>query len=253
MDLKETLGHGDFRKELENRGLSKDKVFRHISIAKFFLSNGESNVATLQHLKPSQVLELTKLPDEKKQQLTPEAIEEYGQLSVRNLKAVVKQEVEDFKLEQQGQDELQNTKAQLTTLQQENAQHVTALNQEQLRKAPETLYGTHPLVAHIKQVMPGASEHCVQSAMLARQLLNQLSSVSDQQAAQLGAEAVYHWLGPVYRQLGVVLTQIEQQYSDEYLNKESLMPSYDEDEWQRAEQQRQTIIAEHQIYQGALV
>jgi len=151
MDLREAVGHGEFIKSLEQRGIERRKVNRYINIAKFFMEAPEANGIALSHLKPTQISILTKLPEEQKQALTPEKIEEYAPMSTRALEAEVKQ----LRLAFDEQDNLANEnhrlKAQLKASQRDYANKVTELNHEQLIKTPEKLFGLHVEVANTRQ------------------------------------------------------------------------------------------------------
>lgn len=244
MDLREAVGEGNFKAELEKRGLSRSRIYRYIDIAQFFLTADEALVPTLGHLKPSQIDELTRLPAPKKQSLTPAEIEELGRLSVRNLRSVVRQICLEHSEEEKLAAENQVLKRRLEQAQLEAFEAIQEANKEALRKAPQTVYGYHPLVAHIKQVMPEATEHATQAAMLGRHFLSQLQSLPNNQQARLGAEALYFWVETAWRQLGHVLSQLKAQYPTPEIDN-APAPSYDPAEWQFAESRRQLVAEVH--------
>ncbi|GAB3021590.1 hypothetical protein [Bowmanella dokdonensis] len=242
--MRERVGHGEFLKELDKRGLPIRRVQEQMQIARFLGAMPEANARATAHLKPSQLLELSKLPEPKKEELTPEEIEEYSKLPYRKIGQIVKQICLEYNQEEKLAHENQSLKRKLEQLEIERFEAIQLANQEQLRKAPQTVYGHHPLVAHIKQVLPEASEHATQAAMLGRHFLSQLQMLSDTRQARLGAEAMYYWLETSYRQLGHVLAQIKEQYPTPAM-EEAGIPVYDPNEWSMAESKRQLVTEIH--------
>jgi len=246
MDLKETLGHGEFLAELKGRGICERKVQRFVSIAKLFIDSDKANTTTLSHLKPTQVLELTKLPDEKKQQLTPETIEEYGHLSVRNLRAVVKQEIEQFQLEQQSHDELAQLKAEHQTLNSKYADMVNSYNQELMKKDPGHKHDIPPFVQQLKMLMPEISQHLHENTTKFTNQFEQLTnSILDQEHISIAAQAMYAWMLGPYQQMGLAMHRLAQLCEQQGVELEGLPPVYTEQQWLAAESKRQTIIDLH--------
>lgn len=246
--LKERVGHGQFTKELEKRGLPVRRVQEQMQVASFLGAMPEANARTSAQLKTSQLLELTKLPDEKKQTLTPEEIEEFGQLSVRNLRAVVKQICQEHsheaKLEQQNAD----LKHQLKVTQEEAADAINDYNKELLRKAPETLYGLPPLVAHVRQQVPALSQQLHEAGLdIANQLEHLMQPGLDIEQVKPALEALYCWLVGPYRQMGAVMQRL--QGFSEQLGLDivdAMLPLYSDQEWEQAEDKRKEIIRLHE-------
>lgn len=151
MDLRESVGHGEFLKTLEARGIERRKVNRYINIAKFFMEAPEANGIALSHLKPTQIGILAKLNEKDKQDLTPETIEEYAPMTTRAMEADVKQRNFDFEQQDSVQAENQRLKAQIKTLKLESDHQINVYEHEKLKKAPETKYGLHIEVAHARE------------------------------------------------------------------------------------------------------
>lgn len=151
MDLREAVGHGEFLKALEQRGIAQRTVTRYINIAKLFLESPEANRPALADLKPTQISILARLNEKERKALTPERIEECKPMSTRALEAEVKQLNLALDEKDSVKAENERLKHQLKESQRDYAHTVTQLNHEQLKKKPETIYGIHAEVAHTRE------------------------------------------------------------------------------------------------------
>jgi len=235
MDLREAIGHGGFMEELKQRGIAQRTVNRYMDVAKFFKGSPESNLPTLANLKPTQIDALASLPEQEKQALTPEKITEYGQMSVRTLRAEVKQLRLNVDEQQSKTAENTRLKQRNEQLEQERVQAINLLNQEQLKKAPETLYGVPVEVANTRQ-------QAIKIAELLSTLtceLNHLvqgctNSLLDSAIARECAFAINTSTSGQIMQLVNTFAVLQSSFGAEVLNSPDNLPLYTADEVENA-------------------
>lgn len=235
MDLKETLGHGEFMNALADRGIAPRTVQRYIGVAEFFYQAGESNAPTLAHLKPSQIDVLARLPEQKKKELTPEKIEDYGKMSVRALEQEVKQL--RLELDEQNKVEAENVrlKREKRELEESNAALINELNNEQLRKAPETRFGLHAKVQHTRQQAVVLNE-CMSELVsnLTHEVEECTNSALDPKLALECATTLWYNISAPIMQLNHCLNKLKHAYGADVLSDAEHMPIYSKEELEDA-------------------
>lgn len=235
MDLKETLGHGEFTSELLNRGVAERTVRRYINVAQFFLDNSDLNRPTLAVLKPSQIDVLARLPEQKKKELTPEKIEDYGKMSVRALEQEVKQL--RLELDQQNKVEAENVrlKQEKRDLEESNAALINEINEEQIRKAPETRFGIHAKVQHTRQQAVVLND-CISELVckLTHEVQECTNSAMDPQLALECATALWYNISAPIMQLNHCLSKLKLAYGADVLSDAENMPIYSKEELEDA-------------------
>lgn len=269
--LKVQLPHGEFEKGLKTRDIPPRRARERIAVAEFVLNCPALNANACSHLKEkksnrrtsadleseqtinlesfnfSQLNELTRLPEEKIQQIEPDELEELSKLPARALKATVKQINFDF--DQQHKLEAENANLKKTTAELNNqlAEAINELGHEKLKKAPEALFGLPPLVAHIKQEAPQVSQQLHEYSL---QVVNLVERVIvpglDQEQAEMAAAAIYHWVTAPMMQLSTALNRLKDHFGEAVIHEDAPLPSYGENEWLEAEQRRQAIVSFHQ-------
>lgn len=253
MDLREAVGHGEFLKSLQERGVAERSVRRYMKVAQFFMDMPDSNRPTLADLKPAQIDVLTSLPETEKQALTPEKIEAYGQMSVRALRAEVKQLRLDFEEAQSTEAENYRLKRKLAEAQQDHAHAITQLNHEQLKKAPETLYGLHPEVAHTRVKAVEIAELLAMAATELNHLVQKATnSAMDHSLQRDCALAVNTSLSGQIMQLNNSLAALHESFSKELLTTPDNLPMYSVEEVHQALMNAEHAKGNYKIAIGAL-
>jgi Protein of unknown function (DUF3102) len=235
MDLREAVGHGEFLKALEQRGVAKSTVNRYINVAKFFLEAPDTNVPALGHLKPTQISILAKLPDEEKQALTPEKIEEYAPMSTRALEAEVKQLRLNIDEQDSVQAENDQLKAQIETLKRDEAHQINVYEYEKLKKAPETKYGLHVEVAVSREKAIVIAELLTIASVELNHLVQRCTnSALAQELSRDIALAVHTSTSGQIMQLANSLKAVQDNYGLSELTKPDNLPVYSEQEMHEA-------------------
>lgn len=227
MDLREAVGHGEFLKALEIRGIERRTVNNYINIAKFFMEAPEANGNALSHLKPTQIRILAKLPEEEKQALTPEKIKEYAPMSTRALEAEVKQLRLNIDEQDSVQAENDRLKQQLKESQHDYAHSVTQLNHEQLKKKPETIYGIHAEVAHTRERSMAWAELLTAATVEVNQLIQRCTN--SELAPELGRDcalAINTSLSGQIMQLANSLNTLHESHGKDVLTTPDNLPVY---------------------------
>lgn len=244
--LKEQLPHGGFESELKSRGIPLRSVRNRIAVSDLFFQSPEPNRQALADLTFTNMIELTRLPDEKIQALTVDEIEEFKQLPSRALKATVKQINLDFESESKLEAQNANLKKQLEELQIQHADAINEMNREKIAKAPEKIYGLMPLVAMIRQEAPSVSQELHEHGLSAVNLVERLIAPNlDYAQAKMAAQALYHFIAAPYKQIGLAISRLEEHFGDDLTGVDAELPTYSEAEWEEAENKRQTIILLH--------
>ncbi|KGJ92146.1 hypothetical protein [Colwellia psychrerythraea] len=234
MDLREAVGQ-DFKGELEARGLNRSTIYGYMDVAKFFLEMPESNVLTSGHLKPSQITELVKLPEQEKQALTPEKIAEYGDMSVRALRAEVKQLRLNIDEQDSVQAENQRLKQQLEQTEQDRTEAINMLNHEQHSKSPALKYGVSPTVAHTREralVLHDLLSQCV--GEVGHEVKKCTQSGLDVEQSKECALALYYSLSAPIIHLAKKLEQLVESYGVDVLQAPENMPIFNDEELETA-------------------
>jgi len=227
MDLREAVGHGEFLKAIEQRGIAQKTVQRYMQIANFFMESTEANATAMSHLKPTQIGILARLPDKEKQALTPERIEEYAPMSTRALEAEVKQLRLNFAEQDSVKAENERLKHQLKESQRDYANKVTQLNHEQLKKKPETIYGIHAEVAHTRERSMAIAELLTTVAVEINQLVQRCTN--SELAPELGRDcalAINTSLSGQIMQMANSLTTLHESHSKTVLTTPDNLPMY---------------------------
>lgn len=245
--LKAELPHGGFEKGLKERGIKPRVAQKHIAVANLLCGSNAPTSAHLLSMKYSQLLELTRLPEEKIQALEPAEIEEFSKLPVRALSGVVKQISLEF--DQQDSLEAQNAilKKQVEEAQEVAASAINDLHKERMERDPATVFGLSPLVAHVLDDIPALSETLHTSTLSVVNLIEQVSKpgVDETQALQ-AAQAIYHFVAASHMHLGLAIGDLLNHFGEDHFGETSNIPIYDEIQWGEANAKRKFIIADHE-------
>jgi hypothetical protein len=235
MDLKESLGHGEFLSELHSKGLSKSRIYRYMDVARFFMESNEQNFPTLGNLKPSQIDVLTRLPEEEKKALTPEKIEEYGKMSVRTLRSEVKQ----LRLELDEHDKTERENLELKRrnerLEIERADYINKYNEERLIKAPEQVFGMNPKVAETRKQAVIINDALSELSTLSNhEVQTCINSMLDPNLQRDCAITLWYNLSAPVLQLVNSLNQLKDSFGEDVLSAPDNMPTYSKEELENA-------------------
>lgn len=262
--LKDQLEHGEFKAFLKSMDASSRRASEQIAVSELFkklylakgrtsalLENEETHDQTSPlietELKLSQLIELTKLPEERIASLEVDEIDKFSKMPVRMLRAEVKQICLEFNDEAKLEAENYNLKKQLEISQQNEADAINKYELEMLSKSPEKLYGHPALVANVKQLAPELSQQIHEAGLDFINLAEQISMPSlDQDQAVLAAQAIYHWLMAPYAQITKVFDRLEGKFGTGIFDDTQLTPIYEEHEWQMADARRRDMIHEHE-------
>jgi len=242
MDLREAVGHGEFLKALEARGIERRTVNRYINIAKFFMEAPESNGIALSHLKPTQIGILAKLPEQEKQALTPEKIEAYAPMTTRALEAEVKQLRLAFDEQNNLITENQRLKQQLEQTELARTEAINMLNHEQNSKSPERKYGMPPTVAHTREralVLHDILSQCV--GEVNHEIKKCTQSGLEVEQSKDCALALYYSLSAPIIHLAKKLEQLVNSYGEDVLQAPENMPIFSDEELETAFKHADTI------------
>jgi len=241
MDLRETVD-GNFKGELESRGLNRSTIYGYIDVAKFFLEMPESNVPTSGQLKPSQITELVKLPEQQKQALTPEKITEYGDMSVRALRAEVKQLRLDVTEQNNLTTENTRLKQKLEQTEQDRSEVINMLNHEQNSKNPALKHGVSQTVAHTREralVLHDLLSQCV--GEVSHEIKKCTASGLDTEQSKDCALALYYSVSAPIIHLAKKLEQLVNSYGVDVLQAPENMPVFSDEELEVAFKHADTI------------
>ena len=152
-------------------------------------------------------------------------------MSVRALRAEVKQ----LRLQFEEQDSLAGENEQLNRrvkqLELENAHTITQLNHEQLKKAPETLYGIHVEVAHTRQKAMHIAELLAALNSELHHLVQRCSnSMIAPELAKDCALALNTSISGQVMQLSSCMATLQERFGHDVLNNPENIPMYSAEE-----------------------
>lgn len=249
--LKEKLPPGEYLHFLKSIDVNARRAQEQVAVSELFIKL-HSNARAPAHLennqlKLSQLIELTKLPEEKIAQLDDRDLEEFSRLPYRKLRGVVKQICMEFDEDSKVAAENAKLKHELDELKTRNAEVINDYNHELIKKAPDAIYGLPPLVALVKERAPALTQTIAESSTDLTNLIEKIiqPGLESDHAIQ-GAKALYHFAIGAHLQLGIALNRLVASFGEETFGDTSALPTYDEQEWHDAEAKREAIIDIHE-------
>lgn len=234
MTLKDSVIHGSFIEELNNRGIGQRSARDAMTVAKMLLATTTTKRQALAALNfsKSHLIEMARLPIDTIESLTDEELETFSDIPLRELKKqlnLVTQEKHEAEI---------NT-----------ADAINALEHERLRKKPNTRFELPVFIAQCRSDAIAYTEMMddalSQSIAQTTQLIEKRSLDFDSRLA--AAQTMHHCWASMYMQIGGMLERLHGEFGDRIQGIENL-PRFDEAEWEYVESERGRMLESFQAF-----
>lgn len=276
--LKQSLKHGEFMSFLKDVGVPQRRANEQISVAKLFkklnsskwrtsatLENEDANskVRTSAPLKNapisplgfnlSQLIELTRLPEEQLEQLEDEQLIEFSSMPVKQLRLTVKDicqthQEDAFLVAENAKLKRKNKDMDLRL-----AELINEFEFEKIRKSPDVLFDMPVLMADMQANAPAISEDMIYVVAQFVHMVEQVTSptVDQQKAAETAAVLSTFMTGPFYT-LHYALNRLKERFPDQVGGEHMSLPKFSESHWEEAIHRRQMTINNHEVKAGRM-
>lgn len=266
--LKNTLEHGEYLQFIKDVGIPRRRASEQIAVSKLFQklngrtsahltdnqeSSDNNSQSVSSHFNLSQLIELTQLPEQQLETLDPPKLEEFAAMPVKQLRLAIKEMCVEHNQEQSLQTENERLKKQVKEMDLQYVAVVNELNEEQLKKAPESLYTMPAALAEIQSEAPALSEELAHVVTkLSHMVLQLCDGMTDHDRAASAASAVAVFMTGPFMHLHYALDRLKQFYPDQVGGDMVNLPEFTEAHWNEARHRREAIIDKFEQRAGHL-